>query len=181
MAEVNGATLTYDDTAGDGPVVVLSHGFLLDRTMSDDPVGVLRSTYRIITWDKREFTDTDDDEQPFIIWDSAHDCLGLKDHPGVERAVFGGLSQGGLIALQVAPLAPDRVRGLVRFDTRAGLEDVEVILCYHRMIDAGVTDGPTDELAELFWKACPPSGLPALQINRRPWWAPSPGAVRIPG
>ena len=78
-------------------------------------------------------------------------------------AGFGGLSQGGLVALQVAPLAPDRVRGLVRSDARAGLEDVEVIRCYHRMIDAGVTDGPKDELAELFWKACPPSGLPALR------------------
>ena len=32
-ARVGTATIAYDDTGGDGPPVVLAHGFLMDRTM----------------------------------------------------------------------------------------------------------------------------------------------------
>ena len=32
-ARVNGQTLWYDDTGGDGPAVIFSHGFLMDREM----------------------------------------------------------------------------------------------------------------------------------------------------
>jgi 3-oxoadipate enol-lactonase len=146
-ADVNGATLAYDDTGGDGPVVMLSHGFLMDRTMFVDQVAVLRANYRVITWDGRGFGATVYDEQPFTFWDSAHDCLGLMDHLGVGRAVVGGMSQGGFVALRVALLDPGRVRGLVLLDTQAGPEDAEVIPLYRGMIDSWVTDGPTDELA----------------------------------
>ncbi|HEY5110594.1 MAG TPA: alpha/beta hydrolase [Acidimicrobiales bacterium] len=146
-AEVNGARIAYDDTGGDGPVVVLSHGFLMDRTMFDDQVAVLRDAYRVITWDERGFGDTIYDDRPFTYWDSARDCLGLMDHLGIDQAVIGGMSQGGFLALRAALLAPERVRGLILLDTQAGPEDAEVIPLYQGMIDAWMTDGPSDELA----------------------------------
>jgi len=180
MAEVNGATLAFDDTGGDGPVVVLSHGFLMDRTMFDDQVAVLRGTYRVVTWDERGFGDTVYDEQPFTFWDSAHDCLGLMDHLEVDRAVFGGMSQGGFIALRVALLAPDRVRGLVLLDTQAGPEDAEVIPLYQGMIDAWVADGPTDELAEA--SASLIIGDPGLSARWMTIWKSRPQeSLRNPG
>jgi len=114
MAEVNGATLAYDDTGGDGPVVVLCHGFLMDRTMFADQVAVLRDAYRVITWDERGFGDTVYDQQPFTFWDSAQDCLGLIDQLGVERAVFGGMSQGGFIALRIALCMASGKRSRIR-------------------------------------------------------------------
>ena len=39
--------------------------------------------------------------------DSAADCLGLLDHLEIERAVVGGMSQGGFLSLRVALTAPD--------------------------------------------------------------------------
>lgn len=180
MAEVNGATLAYDDTGGDGPVVVLSHGFLMDRTMFDDQVAVLRGAYRVITWDERGFGDTVYDQQPFTFWDSAHDCLGLIDHLGVERAVFGGMSQGGFIALRIALLAPERIRGLVLLDTQAGPEDAEVVPLYQGMIDAWVADGPTDELAEA--SASLIIGEPGLSATWMAKWRARPAeSLRNPG
>jgi len=179
-AMVNGATLAYDDTGGDGPVVVLSHGFLMDRTMFDDQVAVLRGTFRVITWDQRGFGDTVYDEQPFTFWDSARDCLGLLDHLDVDRAVFGGMSQGGFIALRVALLAPGRVRGLVLLDTQAGPEDAEVIPLYQGMIDAWVADGPTDELAEA--SASLIIGDPGLSATwTATWKTRPPRSLRNPG
>ena len=146
-AEVNGATIAYDDTGGDGPPVVLAHGFLMDRTMFADQVAALRDRYRLVTWDERGFGGTVYDGAPFTYWDSAADCLGLLDHLGIDRAVLGGMSQGGFIGLRAALLAPERVRGLVLLDTQAGPEDAEVIPLYAGMIEEWVTNGPSDELA----------------------------------
>ena len=110
VATVNGARIAYDDT-GDGPPVVLAHGFLMDRSMFAPEVAALAPTHRVITWDERGFGDTDYDGEPFTYWDSAADCLGLMDELGIDRGVVGGMSQGGFIGLRVALLAPERVRG----------------------------------------------------------------------
>ena len=142
-APVNGVTLAFDDTGGDGPVVMLSHGFLMDRTMFDDQVAALRDGYRVITWDERGFGETVYDERPFTYWDSARDCLALMEHLGIERAVLGGMSQGGFIALRASLLDPDRVRGLILLSTQAGPEDADVIPIYQGMIDAWIEDGPS--------------------------------------
>ncbi len=70
------------------------------------------------------------------------------EHLGIDRAVVGGMSQGGFIALRAALLAPERVRALILLDTQAGPEDAEVIPVYQGMVDAWVADGPSDELAD---------------------------------
>ena len=148
-APVNGATIAFDDTGGSGPPVVLSHGFLMDRTMFDAQVAALRDSYRVITWDERGFGDTVYDGAPFTYWDSAADCLGLLDHLDIDRAVLGGMSQGGFLSLRAALLAAERVRGLVLLDTQAGTEDPDVVPLYRGMCDTWVNDGPTQELADV--------------------------------
>jgi pimeloyl-ACP methyl ester carboxylesterase len=149
MAQVTGATIAYDDTGGDGPPVVLAHGFLMDRTMFDAQVAALSGRYRMITWDERGFGETVYDGGTFTYWDSAADCLGLMDHLGIDRAVVGGMSQGGFIGLRVALLATDRVRGLILLDTQAGTEDPDAVPLYEASFEEWVTNGPSDDLAEL--------------------------------
>jgi 3-oxoadipate enol-lactonase len=146
-AEVNGQRIYYQDTGGDGAPVILAHGFLMDRSMFGPQVEALRGDHRVITWDERGFGDTTYDGEPFSYWDSANDCLGLLDHLGIERAVVGGMSQGGFISLRTALLAPERVRGLILLNTQAGTEDPAVIPLYQGMVDSWVADGPTEELA----------------------------------
>ena len=53
FAHVNGQKLYYEDTGGDGPVIVFSHGLLMDGSMFAPQVEALRSTWRCITWDER--------------------------------------------------------------------------------------------------------------------------------
>ena len=146
VAPVNGQQIAYDDTGGDGPAIVLAHGFLMDRTMFAPQVAALRDDYRVITWDQRGFGDTIHDGRPFTYWDSAADSIALLDHLGIDQAIVGGMSQGGFISLRVALLAPERVRALILMDTQAGTENTEVIPLYQGMIDEWVANGPSDEL-----------------------------------
>lgn len=146
-AAVNGQRLHYEDTGGSGPTVVLSHGFLMDHEMFAPQVAALRDTHRVVTWDERGFGATDFDGEPFSYWDSAQDCLGLLDHLGVERAVLGGMSQGGFLSLRAALLAPERVRALILLDTQSGLEDPATREGYQGMIDTWLAVGPVPELA----------------------------------
>lgn len=179
-ATINGAEIAYDDTGGDGPPVILAHGFLMDRTMFAPQVEALRGTHRVITWDERGFGDTVYDGAPFTYWDSASDCLGLLDHLGIERAVVGGMSQGGFISLRVALLAPDRVRALILLDTQAGSEDPAVIPLYQGMVDAWVADGPTDDLASTVAGLI--VGDPALSVEWIAKWKARPQeSLRQPG
>ena len=148
FADVNGQSIRYDDSAGEGPAVILSHGFLMDREMFASQIDALAAEFRVITWDERGFGETKFDGKPFTYWDSAADCLGLLDHLGIDRAVLGGMSQGGFLSLRAALLAPERVRALVLIDTQAGVEDPERLPAYRQMQQTWLQVGPVDELAE---------------------------------
>ena len=145
-ADINGQSIYFEDTGGDGPPVILAHGFLMDQEMFVHQVAALRDQYRVITWDERGFGQTTYDGEPFSYWDSANDCLALLDHLGIDRAVVGGMSQGGFLSLRVALTAPERVRGLILLDTQAGVEDPAVVPVYEGMRDTWLAAGPVDEL-----------------------------------
>ena len=148
FAEVNGQRIRFEDSAGSGGPLILSHGFLLDREMFAPQVDALAPEFRVITWDERGFGDTEFDGQPFNYWDSARDCLGLLDHLGINRAVLGGMSQGGFLSLRAALLAPERVRALVLIDTQSGAEDPDRLPAYRQMLQTWLEVGPVDELAQ---------------------------------
>jgi pimeloyl-ACP methyl ester carboxylesterase len=148
FADINGQRIRFEDSGGDGPPIVLSHGFLMDREMFAPQVAALSPEFRVITWDERGFGETEFDGNPFTYWDSARDCLGLLDHLGVEQAVLGGMSQGGFLSMRAALLAPDRVRALVLIDTQSGPEDPERLPAYRQMQQMWLQVGPVDELAQ---------------------------------
>jgi 3-oxoadipate enol-lactonase len=178
IASVNGVSIAYTDSGGDGPAVVLSHGYLMDSSMFDPQVAGLTPEYRVITWDERGFGGTKA-TAPFSYWDSAADVLGLLDHLGIDQAVLGGMSQGGFLSLRAALLAPERVRGLILIDSQAGLEDPAAAPAYEQMeqiweehgpepvrdVVAGIILGPVDgtvEYAPWFakWDALDMAGVP---------------------
>ncbi len=55
--------------------------------------------------------------------DAADHVARLLDQRGIDRAVIGGLSRGGYIALAFARRYPDRLSALILCDTTAGLDD----------------------------------------------------------
>jgi pimeloyl-ACP methyl ester carboxylesterase len=148
FAEINGQRIRYEDSGGDGPPVILSHGFLMDHDMFAPQMEALAPEFRVITWDERGFGETEFDGQPFTYWDSARDCLSLLDHLGIDAAVLGGMSQGGFLSMRAALLAPGRVRALVLIDTQSGVEDPERLPAYRQMQQTWLQAGPVDELTQ---------------------------------
>lgn len=139
---VNGIEIHYTDTGGDGPAVLFSHGFLMNRSMFDAQVAALAGEFRCIAWDERGFGGTRA-TGPFSYWDSADDALGLLSGLGIDRAVFVGMSQGGFLSLRAAMTAPDRVAGIVLIDSAADVDDPATIDGYHGMLH--VFEHGTDE------------------------------------
>ena len=139
-AQLNGTTIAYEDTGGGGPAVILRHGFLMAHSMFDAQVAALRGTHRVVTWDERGFGGTRANGE-FTYWDSANDVLALMDHLGIEKAVVGGMSQGGFLSLRVALTAPERVRALILIDTQAGTEAPETVEPYNQLHAAWVAHG----------------------------------------
>jgi 3-oxoadipate enol-lactonase len=165
-ALINGVTISYSDTGGDGEPVVFSHGYLMDAAMFDPQVAALVPEYRVITWDQRGFGGSRA-SGPFSYWDSARDVLGLLDHLGIERAVLGGMSQGGFVSLRAALIAPERVRALVLIDSQAGQEDPAIAPAYEQLEQTWLEQGPApvqDIVASIILG--PPDG----PVDYAPWF-----------
>lgn len=163
FAEVRGQRIYFEDTGGDGPVVQLAHGFLMDSSMFAAQVKALAPDHRVITWDARSFGRTEWDGKPFTYWDNAADGLALLDHLGVERAVIGGMSQGGFASLRAALLAPERVRGLVLISTQAGVDFPEVAASYRQMMQTWLTVGAVEPLVRM---------VASIILGDEPHWEP---------
>lgn len=61
FASVNGQQLYFEDTEGNGPAVVFSHGNLMNRDMWAAQVEALRGEFRCVVWDERLHGSTKDD------------------------------------------------------------------------------------------------------------------------
>jgi pimeloyl-ACP methyl ester carboxylesterase len=142
FASVNGQQLYFEDTAGNGPVVVFSHGNLMNSQMWAPQVEALRGEFRCVVWDERLHGRTKDDGGLHTYWDSADDLLALLDYLGVEQASLVGHSQGGFLSLRAALRAPDRVKALVLIDTAAVAWPREVLAQMSGMRDRFRDGGP---------------------------------------
>src|SRR4051794_37847759 len=141
FADVNGQHIYFEDSRGDGPPVILSHGFLMDHEMFAPQVAALTPEFRVITWDERGFGQTPA-AGPFSYSDSADRAPARLTHLGIEQAVVGGMSQGGFISLRAALAAPERVKALVLMDTQSGVEEPEKVSGYDLLHDTWMENGP---------------------------------------
>ncbi len=139
-----GATVGLTDSGGDSPLVVFSHGLLMNHTMFAPQVAALRDSYRVVTWDERGHGEAEH-EGAWSYWDSAADVLAILDHLGASDAVLAGMSQGGFLSLRAALTAPERVRALILLDTQAGPEPEEMLPLYAGMAEAWAASGPSQE------------------------------------
>ena len=114
VLERPGARLAYEVT-GQGPAVVLIHGFGLDMRMWDPQAGPLAARFRVVRYDCRGFGASGPFD-PAVPYTHAGDLIALLDHLDIGDAVLIGLSFGGRVALQTALADPARVRGLGLLD-----------------------------------------------------------------
>ncbi|MGH8882190.1 MAG: alpha/beta fold hydrolase, partial [Stackebrandtia sp.] len=142
-----GAKVHYSDTGGSGPVVLLGHGFFLDRQMFESQAVALAPHYRVVSVDARGHGLTEDDDIPFSYWDLARDSWAVLDELGVDRAVVGGMSQGGFTALRMGLLHPGRVDGLILVGTSAQAYSPKQKAGYREVMDTWMGTAPLGPLA----------------------------------
>ena len=124
FVRIDDIQMAYTD-AGMGRPIVLIHGYPFNRSLWDEQVAALSSSYRVIAPDLRGFGETDASEGPATMNRMAQDVALLMDHLGISQAVIGGLSMGGYVALAFYKQFPSRVRALVLADTRAQADTEE--------------------------------------------------------
>jgi pimeloyl-ACP methyl ester carboxylesterase len=116
-AFVNGIQIHYQ-RRGAGPDVILIHGItscLAQWYLKVFP-DLIRD-YRVTIYDLRGHGLSDLTESGYTSLAMAEDLLGLMDHLEIEHTHLIGHSFGGSIALHLALLHPERVKGIVLLDT----------------------------------------------------------------
>ncbi|TCO30115.1 pimeloyl-ACP methyl ester carboxylesterase [Kribbella steppae] len=113
---VDGFTLAYDRD-GDGPSVVLLHGWPGDRTdyRRLAPMLVERG-FEVVVPDLRGFGESDKplvDPAQYGVAGQGRSVVGLIEELGLERPVLAGYDVGSRIAQGIARSRPDLVRGMV--------------------------------------------------------------------
>jgi pimeloyl-ACP methyl ester carboxylesterase len=113
----------YVDDQGrqDDPVVLLWPSLFTDHTMWRNQIPVLRSAgWRTLALDPPGHGQSKGVGRGFAMDECAKAVLQVLDAANVRTpVVLLGTSWGGMIAPRVAMLAPDRVRGMVLFNTTA--------------------------------------------------------------
>jgi pimeloyl-ACP methyl ester carboxylesterase len=107
---------------GSGTPIVLLHSFLCSGEMWEHQHGALAANHRVLTVDARGHGCSGRIDRPFAWSEVTDDVVAVLDDDGVDRAVWIGLSMGGMTALHAAIYRPARVRGLALLDTNGGVE-----------------------------------------------------------
>jgi pimeloyl-ACP methyl ester carboxylesterase len=111
-----GGTSVFVHRRGQGPALVLVHGFLMSHWYWRDVVDRLAQAYDVIAIDLPGFGESDrpsPSRYPYSLEAMGRTVLGLLDELGVERFALLGHSMGGGVALDVASQAAERVLALV--------------------------------------------------------------------
>lgn len=114
------------DEAGRGPVLLLVHGFPLDRRMWSRQLEALADVRRCIAVDLRGRGRSGHFEPGgWRMEDYADDVDRTIQSVGVEQADVAGLSMGGYVAMALWGRRPERIRSLILIDTRPGEDSPE--------------------------------------------------------
>lgn len=123
LVDVNGIELRYVDE-GDGPPLLLVHGFPLDHSMWKHQIQGLTGALRVIAPDLRGFGKSGVTDGTVSMEQFADDLAALLDALNLEQPVaLCGLSMGGYIAFAFARKYPQRLSRLILCDTRAVGDD----------------------------------------------------------
>ena len=115
---INGFEMNFEDV-GEGPALLLVHGFPFDHSMWTYQMEALKQDYRVIAPDLRGHGQSEATSGPYRMDLMADDLRALLLELEVERAHLAGLSMGGYILFAFWRIYPHVVHALILSDTRA--------------------------------------------------------------
>ena len=129
----DGVNIHYE-VHGDGPPLILTHGYSSTSAMWKGQVEALSKHHRLILWDMRGHgaSDYPDDGALYSEALTVGDIAALLDEVGAKKAIVGGLSLGGYMSLAFYRAHPDRVRALLIIDTGPGFKKDDARAAWNR-------------------------------------------------
>ena len=97
----------------DRPLVVFTHGSMVDHRMFEPQLLVIAQQYRVLTWDVHGHGLSQPIGNVFSIREATEDLIAILDQLGYTQATFVGQSLGGIITQELVFLHPERVTALV--------------------------------------------------------------------
>jgi 3-oxoadipate enol-lactonase len=115
----SGSTLSYLDV-GQGEPIILIHGLFLDHTAFEEQIEAFSNRYRIIAIDIHGHGGSSELDRSLSLDEMAEDYFDLVQQLGIQQAIWGGVSLGGMTSLRIAIRHPEAVLGLFLLNTNAG-------------------------------------------------------------
>src|SRR5215212_11401327 len=117
----------YYEVHGDGPTLLLTHGYSSTSGMWQGHVAALSKHHKLVLWDMRGHGRSDYPADPAAYSEAltVGDMAALLDEVGAASAIVGGLSLGGYMSLAFYRAHPQRVRALLIIDTGPGFKKDE--------------------------------------------------------
>lgn len=149
---------------GKGDPLVLISGLGGKGTHWQPFLDAAARAHRVLTFDSRGAGAALPPRPGATIRDFALDLLQLLDDVGLERASFVGRSMGGMIAQELALLAPERLRRLVLVSTTGRVDRhlASLFRLWAQMAESGVSTQIRHE-SSMLWCL----GRQALESDRR--------------
>ncbi len=136
------------------PVIILIHGFPLNKSMWHKQIGELKENFRVIAYDIRGHGNSHSGEESFSIELFVSDLLSLMDTLKVEEAIICGFSMGGYIALNAIVNHSERFSALVLCDTNCKADTPEAkekrMKAIESIKDKGLEEYANASLKKLF-------------------------------
>lgn len=146
------SSVLHHTLRGSGAPLLLLNGIGLDLNAWGPIADLLARERRLVLADARGTGGSGSSPGPATTAGMAADALALVDHLGLERVDVLGLSLGGLVAQELALLAPGRVRALALAATAARLpgRSRRALDAWRRLIRTGA-DGDALRREQVAW------------------------------
>lgn len=146
FATINGITVHYELLGEPDAknLVVFSNSLGTDFRIWLPLFDEISDDISVLLYDSRGHGLTGGAESPFGMDDLVEDLVALVEHVGIKRAVFCGLSVGGLICQGLWQKRPDLVKKLILCDTAPKIGTVDV---WNARIDA-IAKGGLESIAD---------------------------------
>jgi pimeloyl-ACP methyl ester carboxylesterase len=118
-AFIDGIDIAWE-RAGEGDPLLFLHGSGTSMAMNVMLRRPFERRFDVLTLDHRATGESQIPERGFTMADCAADALALADLAGWDRFRLLGMSFGGMVALELAVTAPERVERLALLCTSAG-------------------------------------------------------------
>lgn len=154
---IKGNKVSYIDEGNSEKLpLILIHGFPFDKWMWRNQISAFKDQYRTLAYDVRGHGNSDPGEEKYTISLFAKDLFLFMDALQIDRAVIGGLSMGGYIALNAVLQQPERIAALVLCDSQCGPDTDQVRKGRMDTIDSvrqkGLDDYASNSIKKLFSK-----------------------------